>query len=63
MMDVAFVLSRDQRHDILKAVEAIGRQLNEVIARQPDKHTLYVISTNLAIIQTSLTNLPRVNSN
>jgi hypothetical protein len=64
MTNPEFVLSRDQRNEIMKAVAAIGRQL-KVMVGEPQPHTpsLMVISTNLAIIQTNLTNLPRVSSN
>jgi hypothetical protein len=33
MMNVEFVLSRDQRDEILKAVKAIARQLKEIGAK------------------------------
>jgi hypothetical protein len=42
----------------MKAVKAIGRQLKEM-AGKPNTPALWVIGTNLAIIQSSLTNLPR----
>jgi hypothetical protein len=58
MTDIEFVLSLDQRDEIMKAVKAIERQAKEVIAK-PHWQALYVIGTNLAIIQTNLTNLPR----
>jgi hypothetical protein len=61
MTDVEFVLSRDRRDDIMKAVKAIERQVKE-LAGKPDMQALYVIGTNLTIIQASLTNLPRASS-
>jgi hypothetical protein len=60
MSDVQFVLSREQRDEISRAVAAIGRRVKEMPNTQAD---LFVIWTNLAIIQTNLTNLPRVSSN
>jgi hypothetical protein len=57
-----FVLSRDQRHEIMKAVEAIERQVKE-IARESQWQALYVIGTNLTLIRTAVTNMPRANSN
>ena len=64
MTNVEFVLGRDQRDEIMKAVAPIRRQL-EVMAGKPQPHmpSLWVISTNLTIIQTSLANLPRADSN
>lgn len=62
MTDGEFVLSRDQRDEIMKAVRAIERQVKE-ISGKPQWQALYVIGTNLAIIQTNLLNLPRASSN
>ena len=62
MTNVEFVLSRDQRDEIMKAVKAIERQVKEMVGT-PHWQALYVIDTNLAIIQTNLTNLPRASSN
>ena len=62
MTNVEFVLSLDQREEILKAAKAIGRQVKEMVGK-PDWQALYVIGTNLTIIQTNLTNLPRASSN
>ena len=62
MTNVEFVLSLDQRYEIMKAVKAIGRQLKEMVDK-PNTPALWVIGTNLAIIQTNLANLPRANSN
>lgn len=62
MTDVEFVLSRDQRDEIMKAVKAIERQVKEMVGK-PHWQALYVIGTNLTIIQTNLTNLPRASSN
>jgi hypothetical protein len=62
MPDGEFVLSRDRRDAIMRAVKAIERQLEEM-ARKPGWQALYVISTNLAIIQTNVTSMPRVSSN
>ena len=62
MTNVEFVLSRDQRDEIMKAVTAIERQLKEMVGK-PRWQALYVIGTNLVIIQTNLMNLPRASSN
>ena len=45
----------------MKAVKAIERQVKEMVGK-PHWQALYVIGTNLAIIQTNLTNLPRASS-
>jgi hypothetical protein len=62
MIDVESVLTRDQRDEIMKAVKAIERQLKE-LAGKPDWQALWVIGTNLQIIQTNVMNLPRASSN
>ena len=62
MMDSEFVLSRDQRDEVLKAVKAIERQVKGLSGKS-DWQALYVISTNLTIIQSNLTSLPTTRSN
>jgi hypothetical protein len=62
MKETKLVISLEQRGQILKAAEAIQRQLEKIAARS-DWQTRYVVGTNLFIIQASLTNLPRVNAN
>ena len=58
MTETEFALTRDQRDEILKAVRAIERQLKQ-IGGEPQWQALYVIQTNLTIIQTQIMNLPR----
>ena len=62
MTNTEFVLSRDQRDEIMRAVRAIERQFKEMVDKS-HWQGLYVVGTNLAIIQANLTNLPRANSN
>ncbi len=62
MSDGELVLSREQRDEIIKAVNAIQRQLKEM-AHGARPLALYVISNNLAVIQTNVANLPRVGRN
>ena len=62
MTNMEFVLSLDQRDEIMKAVKAIERQVKEM-AGKPHWQALYVIGTNLTIIQANVTNLPRASSN
>jgi hypothetical protein len=63
MGDIQFVLSREQRDEISRAAAAIGRRVKEMIARPDPQADMFVIWTNLTIIQTNLTNLPRVSPN
>jgi hypothetical protein len=46
----------------MKAVAAIGRQMGE-IGSKPNQQAVWVIHTNLAIIQTHVSSLPRFGSN
>ena len=62
MKDTKLVISLEQRGQILKAADAIQRQL-EKIAAKSDWQTRYVVGTNLFIIQANLTNLPRADAN
>lgn len=56
------VLTRNQRDEIMRAVKAIERIAGDVIDKS-HWHALYVIGTNLTIIQTNVTNLSRAGSN
>jgi hypothetical protein len=62
MSDGEVVLTREKRDEIIRAVTAIERQLEEMEGK-PRWQVLYVIGTNLAIIQANVTDLPRVTSN
>jgi hypothetical protein len=62
MSDGEMVLTREKREEIIRAVHAIERQLKEM-EREPRWQVLYVIGTNLAIIQANVTKLPRVTPN
>jgi hypothetical protein len=59
MIECGFVLRQTERGDILRAVEAIQRQLQALTAK-PDLRALWVLGNNLTIIQTTLTNLPQI---
>jgi hypothetical protein len=59
---VEFVLSRNRRDEIIKAVKAIERQMKELKGK-PDWQALWVIGTNLSIIQMNLANLRQADSN
>jgi len=56
------VLSRKERDEIIRAVNAIERQLKNIDG-EPRWQALYVISTNLVIIQAKVSGMPRVSSN
>jgi hypothetical protein len=60
MADAAFVLSWEQRDDIMKALGAIERQLKAVATH--DWQSLWVICNSLAAIHVNLTNLPHASS-
>jgi hypothetical protein len=56
-------ISREQRDEIVKATSAIRRRVREMAARPTTQADMFVISTNLTIIQSNVSNLPRVSSN
>ena len=57
-------LSRSRRDRIMKAVEAIGRQVNDIAAKTPETQVAaYAIWNNLAIIHMNLVEMPKLNSN
>jgi hypothetical protein len=56
-------ISREQRDEIVKATSAIRRRVQEMAARPTTQADMFVISTNLTIIQSNVSNLPRVSSN
>ena len=62
MTDDEVVLSRHERDEILKAVKAIERQVKDVLD-QSHWQALYVIGTNLTLIETNLSHAQRVSSN
>ena len=55
--ELQFVLRQDQRDEIMRAVEAVLRRLQELQGK-PNHQDLWVIGTNLTSIQDALTNLP-----
>lgn len=63
MTDQNFFLSREQRDEIMKATAAIGRQVKEMLGKPNTQALIAVVGTNLAIIQTNLSNLPKADSN
>ena len=63
MSDVQYVLTGEQREEISKAAAAIGECVKEMIAKPDAPKEIVAIWTSLAIIQSNLANLPRINSN
>jgi hypothetical protein len=63
MTDPHLSISREQRDQIVKATSAIGRRLQEMVARPTTQADVFVIWTNLTIIQSNVSNLPQVTSN
>jgi hypothetical protein len=63
MNDPHLSISREQRDQIVKATSAIGRRLQEMVARPTTQADVFVIWTNLTIIQSNVNNLPQVTSN
>jgi hypothetical protein len=57
--DIDFVLSLDRRDEILRAAKAIERQLKNLAEKPADHANIWVIGTNLSVIQMCLTNLPQ----
>lgn len=62
MNDGESTMSREQRDAIIRAIRAIEIQLKEMDSK-PRWQSFYVITTNLAVIQTNVLNLPRVSPN
>jgi hypothetical protein len=62
MTEAEFVLGRDQRDKIMKTATAIRRQLKH-IGDKPRWQAVWVIDTNLTIIQTNLASLSTTISN
>jgi hypothetical protein len=62
MTDPVFVLTREQRHEIIRAVNAIERRVTALVT--PDAHAdIAVIWNNLAIIRTNLMDRSGTGSN
>jgi hypothetical protein len=60
MTSAPFVLNNKQRAEIMRAVKAIEHQLTKIKA---DSQTVYVISSNLAIIHMNVADVPRAGQN
>ena len=56
------VLTDQQRDEIVKALNAIERQIRDLVD-ESDWQALFVIDTNLSLIRSNLTEMPRGSSN
>ena len=56
-------ISRAQAGEILKAANGIGELLKRLPAKPENGMVMYAIMSNLALIQTHINGLPRINSN
>ena len=63
MNDPQLFISREQRDQIVKAASAIGRRVQEMVARPTTQADVFVIWTNLTIIHANANDLPRAGSN
>jgi hypothetical protein len=57
------ILSREQAHEIFKAVNGIGELLKRLPSMPENATVMYAIASNLAVIQTNLAGMPRASSN
>jgi hypothetical protein len=63
MNDPQVSITREQRDQIVKATGAIRRRVQEMLARPTTQADVFVISTNLTIIQANVSDLPRAGTN
>ena len=56
-------MSHEQAKEVFKAINGIGELLKRLPSKPEDGPVKYAIMSNLAVIQTNLTGMPRVNSN
>jgi hypothetical protein len=63
MTDNNFTVSREQAREIFNALNGIGELLKTLPSKPENAAVMYAIMSNLTVIQTNLTGMPRVNSN
>ena len=56
-------LSREQVSEIFKALNGIGNLVKNVVSKPGNAAEVYAIMSNIAVIQSNLTGIPRVNLN
>ena len=63
MTENSVTLSREQISDIFKALGGITNLLKNLVSTPGNPAEVYAIMSNIAVIQATLTGMPRVNSN
>ena len=63
MMDDSVTMSREQVREILKALYGIGNLIKGLTSKSGKAAELYAIMSNIAVIQATLTGMPRASSN
>ena len=63
MTDDKVTLSREQVSNIFKALGGIGNLVKGLVPKSGNPAELYAVMSNIAVIQATLTGMPRVNSN
>jgi hypothetical protein len=56
-------LSREQVGDIFRALAGIGNLVKNLVSTPGNAADAYAIMSNIAVIQATLSGMPRVNSN
>jgi hypothetical protein len=56
-------LSGEQVSEIFKALNGIGNLVKNVVSKPGNAAEVYAIMSNIAVIQSNLTGIPRVNLN
>jgi hypothetical protein len=63
MVNNNVTLSREQVSEIFKALNGIGNLVKNVVSKPGNAVEVYAIMSNVAVIQSNLTGIPRVNLN
>jgi len=63
MTDDNVTLSREQVGEIFRALAGIGSLVKNLVSKPGNAADAYAIMSNIAVIQATLTGMPRVNSN
>lgn len=63
MTDNNVTLSREQVREIFNALGGISNLVKNLVSKPGNAADVYAIESNIAVIQASLTGMPRVHSN
>jgi hypothetical protein len=63
MADNNVTLSSEQVSDIFKALDGISNLITNVVSKPGNAAEVYAIMSNIAVIQTHLTGMPRAHPN